>query len=361
MKKTERLVIQSSQINSIPGKQIIAKPLFNMLKSLILAFSCFFFCAFLQAGNFGSGPGLSKDTVRQISGYAHMELLTEKQLINLIDSLSDEKSIPCDLIVMINGLIAQRESVNPKNDFGNFSVYPADRVYYGKWDTKNLFPYGRELSNNDTTIIITLAGDHGNYSHPVNGVVTSCFGWRDSAQHQGIDLNLKRGDAVGCAFDGMVRVATKNYGGYGNVVIVRHYNGLETLYAHLYKIKVKPGEFVFAGQTIGLGGSTGHSTGAHLHFETRYKGIPINPKYFISFDDQRLVSAHIELKKTRWGYTAYAADEDTYTIQKGDNLYELSRQFSTSVARLKELNGYRSYPRLKAGDKLLVRKRDEKF
>ncbi len=331
-----------------------------MSTSRTLAFFCLFLCTFLQRAAAYTGPEHIKDSIRPPAGYGNMDRLTEKQLISLIDSLSDEKSIPCDLIVIINGLIAQRERANPKNDFADFSVYPADRIY-GKWDTKNLFSYSKDLSLKDSTLLLRLTGEHGNYVHPVKGIVTSCFGWRDSAQHQGVDLQLRRGDEVGCAFDGMVRVATKNYGGYGNVVIVRHYNGLETLYAHLYKIKVKPGEFVFAGQIIGLGGSTGHSTGAHLHFETRFKGVPINPKYFISFDDQCLISENVELKKTRWGYAAYAADADSYTIQKGDNLSELSRQFSTTVARLKELNGFTHYPRLKAGDKLIVRKREEKF
>jgi murein DD-endopeptidase MepM/ murein hydrolase activator NlpD len=315
---------------------------------------------FVLAGS-EKGSAASKDTVRPPSDvYAHMERLSEKQLIDLIDSLVSEKSIPCDMIVKINNLIADRERLNPKNDFGSFSVYPADAIY-GKWDTKNLFPYSMELSRHDTTLVLNMSGGQsGKFAAPVGGVVTSFFGWRDSAQHQGIDLDLRRGDPVNCAFDGMVRVACRNYGGYGNVVIVRHYNGLETLYAHLYKIKVKPGEFVFAGQVVGLGGSTGHSTGAHLHFETRFKGIAINPKYFISFTDHTLISAHIQLRKTRWGYAASSLDSDEYVVQKGDNLYELSRQFSTTVANLKALNGFTHYPRLKEGDKLIVRKQEEK-
>jgi murein DD-endopeptidase MepM/ murein hydrolase activator NlpD len=310
---------------------------------------------------YGANIPTEKDTVNRPIDYTFVEKLSEKELIILIDSLSDAVAIPCDLIVRINNLIAERERTLPKNDFAAFSVYPADAVY-GKWDTKNLFPYGAEMSRHDTTILLTLTGGQmGNYFHPVGGVVTSPFGWRDSTQHQGVDIELHRGDAVSCAFDGMVRIAMRSSSGYGNVVVVRHNNGLETLYAHLYKIKVKPGDFVYAGQTLGLGGSTGHSTGAHLHFETRYKGVPINPKYFISFDDHALVSADFELKKTRWGYTAAAADASVYTVQKGDNLYDLSRQFMTSVARLKELNGFTRYPRLKAGDKLIVRKQEGKF
>jgi murein DD-endopeptidase MepM/ murein hydrolase activator NlpD len=308
----------------------------------------------------GTGP-VTKDTVRQVVDYSFVERLSERQLIVLIDSLSDEQTIPCDLVSKINNLIAERERLNSKNDFSSFSIYPAEDVY-GKWDTRNLFPYSSELSKHDTSLYLTLAGDHiGSYVQPAEGIITSAFGWRDSAQHQGVDIELKRGEAVSCAFDGMVRVAMRTSGGYGNVVIVRHNNGLETLYGHLYKIKVKPGDFVYAGQTIGLGGSTGHSTGPHLHFETRYKGVPINPKYFISFDEHKLISTSVQLKKTRWGYAAFATDTNVYTVQKGDNLYELSRQFVTTVALLKELNGFTHYPRLKAGDKLIVRKQDGKF
>jgi murein DD-endopeptidase MepM/ murein hydrolase activator NlpD len=307
----------------------------------------------------GVREGGSKDTVRILPSFDRIEALSEKELISLIDSLISEKSIPCDLIVKINNLISDRESHNPKNDFANFSVYPSESVY-GNWDTKKLFPYSNELSKHDTTYdLLLVGGSSGKFVSPVDGHINSAFGWRDSSNHQGIDLELRRGDPVRCAFDGMVRVAMRSYGGYGNVVIVRHYNGLETLYAHLNKIKVKPGEFVFAGQELGLGGSTGRSTGAHLHFETRFKGVPINPKYFISFDSHDLVSSSIELKKTRWGYAAYPINTDVYTIQKGDNLYELSRQFATSVANLKELNGFTRYPRLKAGDKLVIRKQRE--
>lgn len=284
-----------------------------------------------------------------------LEEYTQSQLIDLIDSLTSASTIPCDLIVRINSLIAERERALPKNDFRDFSIYPSTAIY-GKWDTRKLFDYDKELTAHDSTILLTLSGGKsGVYVHPVPGIVTSPYGWRDSAEHKGIDIHLKRGDTVSCAFDGMVRIACRNSGGYGNVVIVRHYNGLETLYAHLYKIKVKPGEMVYAGQTLGLGGSTGHSTGSHLHFETRYKGIPINPKYLISFDDHRLYSATVEIKKTRWGYAAYPASEVTHVVVKGDNLYDLSRQYGTTVTKIKELNGFTRYPRLKAGEIITVR------
>lgn len=113
----------------------------------------------------------------------------------------------------------------------------------------------------------------------------------------------------------MVRFA-KRFGGFGNVVIIRHYNGLETVYAHLWKIKVKPGDIVTAGQVIGLGGSTGHSTGRHLHFEVRFKGVPINPKYLISLQDQKLLCSELTIKKSKWGIAAFPTASNTIQLKK---------------------------------------------
>jgi murein DD-endopeptidase MepM/ murein hydrolase activator NlpD len=91
------------------------------------------------------------------------------------------------------------------------------------------------------------------------GTVTSPYGWRDDKPHQGVDLEVHLHDSILCSFDGKVRLA-RNYDGYGKVVIVRHYNGLETLYAHLNKIKVKDGDVVKVGHFIGTGGMTGNAS-----------------------------------------------------------------------------------------------------
>lgn len=108
-----------------------------------------------------------------------------------------------------------------------------------------------------------------NYHPPVPGHVSSGYKIRWGTWHKGNDYEAKKGDVVSCAFDGVVRYASYNSGGYGNLVIVRHYNGLETYYAHLSEINVKPNQKVNSGDRLGLIGSTGHSTGPHLHFETR--------------------------------------------------------------------------------------------
>ena len=114
--------------------------------------------------------------------------------------------------------------------------------------------------------------------------VISPFGKRVARNHYGVDIRASFGDTVYSAFDGKVRYAQYNTGGYGYVVVIRHYNGLETYYAHLSKITVNTNEYVVAGHPIGMAGSTGRSSCVHLHFESRFCGIPIDPQKMISFD-----------------------------------------------------------------------------
>ena len=119
--------------------------------------------------------------------------------------------------------------------------------------------------------------------------MTSEFGPRWHRYHYGTDLQLRIGDSVVSAFDGVVRIV-KLSKGYGNVILIRHNNGLETVYGHLSKQLVLPNQEVKAGELIAWGGNTGRSTGPHLHFETRYLGIPINPRELIDFSTFKLKS-----------------------------------------------------------------------
>lgn len=123
------------------------------------------------------------------------------------------------------------------------------------------------------------------YVPPVRGKLTSPYGWRArfGRMHRGVDLNLRTGDSVVSAFEGKVRVVKYEAGGYGHYVVIRHPNGLETVYGHLSRTLVRPGQLVRAGQLIGKGGSTGRSTGPHLHFETRFMGLAVNPEAIIDF------------------------------------------------------------------------------
>lgn len=106
------------------------------------------------------------------------------------------------------------------------------------------------------------------------GKVISAYGSRGG--HTGSDIKTCANDTIRCVFDGIVRMA-KRYGGYGKVIVVRHANGLETLYSHNSKNMVVVGDTVKAGQTIGLTGRTGRATTEHLHFELRMDGQHFNP------------------------------------------------------------------------------------
>ncbi len=155
-----------------------------------------------------------------------------------------------------------------------------DEIYSVNWDSPLVNPYG------GMTIPDTKDLDVTGYFHPVPGHVTSAYGYRPrfGRVHKGIDLKLAVGDTVRAAFDGVIRLTKFERKGYGYYVVMRHDNGMETVYGHLSKFLVKPNQRVRAGEPIALGGNTGRSTGAHLHFETRYMGVAINPALIIDFE-----------------------------------------------------------------------------
>lgn len=147
---------------------------------------------------------------------------------------------------------------------------------------------------------LRLVADSTGFCFPVQGMKTSPYGWRWERAHRGVDILLQTGDPVSCAFDGVVRLA-KPMGGYGNCVVVRHYNGLETVYGHLSKINVKRNQAVNAGDVIGLGGATGRATGPHLHFEVRFQYEPFDPEWILDFQTFGLRTRRLHLDKTYFG------------------------------------------------------------
>jgi murein DD-endopeptidase MepM/ murein hydrolase activator NlpD len=159
---------------------------------------------------------------------------------------------------------------------------------YAYWDTTNVDPYKFNFDSIAGALQLQVLEADCGFALPVIGTMTSPFGWRWGQVHAGIDISLRTGDTIVSAFDGVVRMS-RWYHGYGNCVVVRHHNGLETLYGHLSQRLVNPGDLVNAGQIIGLGGSTGYSTGPHLHFETRILGKPFNPESLIDFKKDSLL------------------------------------------------------------------------
>jgi murein DD-endopeptidase MepM/ murein hydrolase activator NlpD len=209
---------------------------------------------------------------------------------------------------------------------------------YGKFPTSKVHPYEVDLSKMTDSIPLTLEYSECDYAHSVCGEINSDFGYRKNRFHYGIDVDLNVGDDVLASFEGIVRIA-KYDRTYGNVVVIRHQNGLETLYAHLSKIKVNVGDYVQAGDIVALGGNTGRSTGPHLHFEVRYLGEPINPNDIIDFQNGQLKSQDLILCESSFAYLKEIRKRKYYRVKSGDSLSRIAVRNGVSISKLCSLNG----------------------
>jgi murein DD-endopeptidase MepM/ murein hydrolase activator NlpD len=237
-------------------------------------------------------------------------------------------------------------------------AFPADELY-DNWNTEFVKAYG------DTQIPDTFRFDVSGFIMPFQGKVTSNYGPRRRRFHYGTDFKLQVGDTVVAAFDGKVRVK-RNQGrrkGYGNFVVLRHPNGLETVYGHLSKFLVEQDEIVKAGQAIALGGNTGRSTGSHLHFEFRFLGQAINPGEIIDLEeltikDDQYVFLKSQSSKSYSGTNPYTASGDQklqyYRVREGDNLYKIARKYGTTVQKLCKLNNMKETGVLRAGRSIRI-------
>lgn len=174
-------------------------------------------------------------------------------------------------------------------------------LWYEGFPHHRVNPLGRtQIDMLPDEINIQLVDDSNSFCFPVRNSKTSNYGWRWHRGHHGVDIRLRTGDSVYCAFNGVVRVATR-MGGYGNCVVVRHPNGLETLYGHLSKISVHPNQYLAAGDVVGLGGNTGNSTGPHLHFECRFLYQTFDPEWILDFSSFSLRTRRLHLDKSYFG------------------------------------------------------------
>lgn len=257
-------------------------------------------------------------------------------------------------------------------------------LYLNTWDEKKPSVYKSAKYPGQGTVKLLLFPDSGAFSMPCdNNLVTSHYGWRRGRMHRGTDIDLETGDAVRSVMDGVVRFAGW-YSGYGYCVLIRHMNGLESLYAHLSKIQVQSGQVLNHGDQIGLGGTTGHSTGSHLHFELHFMGRAINPELVFDFKgkkaktDYLIISSNGKAKAfdpetesdSEESTQSLADDHDAETevakprpkpqvkyhyVRKGESLYRISKKYKTSVSALCKLNGIRSSSTLRIGQKLRVK------
>lgn len=269
------------------------------------------------------------------------------------------------------------------------AAYPAQDLYKSYWSNTNIrYPSANFADKNDTIIFTLVSFGESQYVHPFKGKVISKFGPRSGRMHTGTDVKLHSGDSVLCAFDGKVRLA-KRFNGYGNMVLVRHSNGLETLYSHLKNISVKENDELKAGDLIGLGGRTGRATTDHLHFETRIFGDPFDPNKYIDFENFALRSNNLYYsnkkifiepdrikvdpsipepvlaqrdstktkqanKNTSKDAVAQADTPTKHVIQKGDNLWSIAKRYNTSIKSICELNKIYTNSTLKIGTILYV-------
>ncbi len=250
-------------------------------------------------------------------------------------------------------------------------------VFDDHWDTSKANPYGIELKDLPTQWSIWLVDSLDQYHVPFQGKIhpRGKFGMRRGRRHQGVDIPLKVGEPVYATFTGKVRMS-KYMGAFGNLVVIRHENGLETFYAHLSKRNVEVGDWVNAGDVIGLGGSTGKSTGPHLHFETRYNGFAFDPQWLIDFENGILRHRLFVLKKKYFNiYSNYEQDfedemknheedkaEDAekaamkyHVIKSGDTLGRIAINNGTTVNAICKLNGITPKTVLKIGRRIRVR------
>ncbi len=251
-------------------------------------------------------------------------------------------------------------------------------VYSKYWNTDAISAY-REvaLSSLPRSVAIPLVDSLKSYHYPYIGKVTSRYGPRRNRNHNGIDMSLSVGDTIYAAFDGRIRFSKNGEnGGYGNLVIVRHDNGLESYMGHLSARLVEAGDWVVAGQPIALGGNSGRSTGPHLHFEFRYCGQSFDPERLIDFKTGALRRETFMLKRSYFDiYSQYnqnfddeianilddkreAAEAEArryHVVRRGDTLSGIAYKYRTSVKRICALNNISASKPIIPGKKLRIR------
>jgi len=288
--------------------------------------------------------------------------LTYKQLHS--STLSEQQGLFADGLKLKLDLSVLDEVEEDRFEFDPDAI-PADDIYGGMWGNRYVNTYG-DLKNAPDTFIVDLE----NFTMPVDGYMTSNFG--------------RRGSRLYAAFDGKIRVKQYERRGYGYYLVIRHLNGLETVYGHLSKFLVDENDFVKSGQPIGLAGNTGRSFGSHLHFETRFLGKPINPNFIIDFEkkdvhkEEYLVtnssyrktsnSSRVVVKNNTGSSPSnyreptntvnsnkYVGGEVNYhRIQKGDTLGAIAKRYGISVNKICSLNNITPKTTLRIGKSIRI-------
>lgn len=264
-------------------------------------------------------------------------------------------------------LIAKQSTPTEQNNLRKQSAFidfgredePEIDIYTEGWNSGRVNPFTEAQVPN--AALIDIRG----FAMPTkSNRVTSPYGYRAKfgRMHKGIDIGIKNNDTIYAAFDGKVRLTNYEAKGYGNYIILRHTNGLETVYGHLNKSLVKPNQTVRAGDPIGLGGSTGRSTGPHLHWETRYMGYAINPAAIADIPNRRAQGNTYAFSKSTYtqaasnkAYTASTNKTGTYIVRQGDTLNSIARSNGLAVRTLCTLNGLSETDKIRPGQTLKLK------
>lgn len=238
-------------------------------------------------------------------------------------------------------------SVTQEVNYTNFYQMPDE--YKNIWSNHTIDPYNFSVAGFSDTLRINIS----NYTAPTNGKITSEWGFRRSQFHYGLDLKVYTKDTIRAAFDGTVRITRYDRRGYGYFVVIRHNNGLETLYGHLSKILVKDNTKIKSGDAIGMGGNTGRSTGSHLHLEFRYLGVPINPHSVADFTSTYEKNSDIlYVNSDTFEYKKEVDKIRYWTIRSGDTLGRIAYRTGVPVSKLCALNRIKSTSILRLGQRI---------
>lgn len=245
----------------------------------------------------------------------------------------DRKMAAVDTI-MLRNITMREELESPSADL------------YANWDNK--------YAHRATELPETYKIDLRHFTMPTTSrVITSNFGSRWGRQHKGLDIKVYIGDTIRAAFSGKVRIVRYEAGGYGKYIVIRHNNGLETIYGHLSKQLVEENQEVRSGEVIGLGGNTGRSTGSHLHFETRLCGVALNPALMFDFRAQDVTGDYYAFNKETYdnestNATRLRGKQDSSTYASTDS----SDDYATNKRTTSGLTDQISYHRVKKGETL---------
>ena len=341
---------------------------YKKIKSGIKLFA-FAGCIFFSTTAFSQGNGTKNqpDNSRAKLMYKQTHGLNDLKESNL---LADGFKLKMDISVL-------EEAINER-EYIDVDAIPSEDLYGGMWSNQHVNAYGSNI-NSPAEFEVDLS----NFTMPVVGHVTSNFGRRGSRRyHYGVDIKAQTGDTIYAAFDGKIRVKQFDRRGYGYYLVIRHLNGLETVYGHLSKFLVTENDFVMSGDPIGLAGNTGRSFGSHLHLETRFLGKPIDPNFIIDFDNKvchrdsylvsndsykkttqssrvikRATAANNYVKPTTTVANKYVSGEIThYKVKSGDTLGAIASRNGLSVKQLCDLNNITTRTTLRIGQRLLLNK-----